>query len=97
MTTNYSCKRCGYETYNTFILKRHFLRKNICKEIFNDMSQEELLKDFEENNKKYTCEKCNQSFENSNKKYKHKQKCNSLQISTKLLSPTTHVSLKPMV
>lgn len=73
----YNCSRCGYETYNSFILKRHFTRKNICKQIYNNMTQEELIKDFEDKNKKYTCEKCNQSFENSNKKYRHKQKCNS--------------------
>ena len=52
---NYECQRCGYQTTNKSYLKRHLLRKNLCKPIMNEMDRYELLvsNGFDEESKLY--------------------------------------------
>ena len=82
---NYECQRCGYQTINKSYLKRHLLRKNLCKPIMNEIDRYNLLISygFDEESKLYkkitqsnsnTSSKSN-SFECKycNKKYKYKQ------------------------
>ena len=40
---NYECQRCGYQTTNKSYLKRHLLRKNLCKPIMNEIDRYYLL------------------------------------------------------
>ena len=82
---NYECQRCGYQTTNKSYLKRHLLRKNLCKPIMNEIDRYNLLISygFDEESKMY--EKITQSNSNTssksnsfkckycNKKYKYKQ------------------------
>ena len=40
---NYKCQRCGYETINKTMLKRHVLRKNICHAKLKEVNKYDLL------------------------------------------------------
>ena len=40
---NYMCQRCGYETMNKTMFKRHVLRKNICYDKIKDIAKYDLL------------------------------------------------------
>lgn len=40
---NYKCQRCGYETINKTMLKRHVLRKNICRAKLKEVNKYDLL------------------------------------------------------
>ena len=46
----YECKRCGYNTNHRNSIKNHFKRKNICKPILEDISIEEMLKQYKMEN-----------------------------------------------
>lgn len=52
---NYECQRCGYQTTNKSYLKRHLLRKNLCKPIMNEIDRYDLLisNGFDEESKIY--------------------------------------------
>ena len=52
---NYECQRCGYQTTNKTMLKRHLLRKNLCKPIMNEIERYDLLisNGFDEESKMY--------------------------------------------
>ena len=40
---NYNCQRCGYETNHKSVFKKHLLRKNLCKNKLQELTQYELL------------------------------------------------------
>ena len=40
---NYQCQRCGYQTINKTMLKRHVLRKNICQAKLKAIDKYDLL------------------------------------------------------
>ena len=52
---NYNCQRCGYETINKTMFKRHLLRKNLCISKLDKIDRYQLLvkNDFDEEAKKY--------------------------------------------
>ena len=52
---NYKCQRCGYETINKTMLKRHILRKNICTPMIKEINKYDLFifNEFFEEARKY--------------------------------------------
>jgi hypothetical protein len=73
----YTCKRCGFNTTFKNSIIRHLKRKTICQPILQDLSIDELLKDFikEELTSGYQCEFCQKYFKTSQTKYHHKMTC----------------------
>lgn len=47
--SKYICQRCGYNTNRIQNLKRHILRKNLCKPVLNTLTKRELFENFKMN------------------------------------------------
>lgn len=74
----YHCKRCGYETEIKGNLILHFKRKVLCPADMNDITYEELMKDFDNKSKIYECEYCNKKFCHLSGKSRHIKICKKI-------------------
>ena len=75
----FGCKRCGYETDQKCILKRHLEKKYICSAKFNDISREELIKELHvryipPDDKNFTCI-CGNKYNQASALTRHKKSC----------------------
>lgn len=71
----YSCLRCGYETKFKCSLRDHYNKKNICKPVISNISNEECLNKLYEK-RKPICEYCNKEFSTISNMKRHKIDCN---------------------
>ena len=74
----HKCKRCGYETCYKQNLIAHLKRKNICKAIYEDISIDIILKDYEKNynDNSFQCTKCLKPFTSNSNRCRHQKICN---------------------
>lgn len=73
----YVCPRCNYTTVNKYDLKKHLLRKKLCKPINGDVSLTEIKEKYLKPKKeKYKCDICNSVFSSKNGWKSHCEKCN---------------------
>jgi hypothetical protein len=73
----FTCKRCGYDCSNRYLLKRHLGRQTSCIATLCDISVEDLIKDLDENveAKEYKCKYCDKEFTDSSNRYRHQKIC----------------------
>lgn len=71
----YTCKRCGYGTYQKSNFRAHLNRVTICTPTQQDVSREELLREFDNPPSSLECEYCKKILCNRFSKYRHKQTC----------------------
>jgi hypothetical protein len=71
----YKCERCHYIAKQKSNLKNHLQRKYPCKEIYSDISVEELLEKLNKPKEGFACNKCNKIFKTSQGKYQHQKRC----------------------
>jgi hypothetical protein len=60
----YTCQRCGYITEYSSHFKKHVNSKKICLPILSNITKEQILLDLLEiqNDKNFTCDKCNKKY-----------------------------------
>ena len=71
----YKCERCHYVAKQKGDIKKHYQRKYPCKEIYSDISVEELLEELNKPKEGFACNKCNKIFKTSQGKYQHQKRC----------------------
>jgi hypothetical protein len=71
----YKCERCHYIAKQKGDIKKHYQRKYPCKEIYSDISVEELLEELNKPKEGFACNKCNKIFKTSQGKYQHQKRC----------------------
>jgi DNA-directed RNA polymerase subunit RPC12/RpoP len=73
----YTCQRCGYITEHSSNYKKHINAKKICSPILSDVSKEQLLNDLSDmqNDKNYTCDRCNKKYKTTETLRVHKKTC----------------------
>ena len=71
----YKCERCHYIAKHKGCIKKHLQRKYPCKEIYSDISVEELLEKLNKPKEGFACNKCNKIFKTSQGKYQHQKRC----------------------
>ena len=71
----YKCERCHYIAKQKGDIKKHYQRKYPCKEIYSDISVEELLEELNKTKEGFACNKCNKIFKTSQGKYQHQKRC----------------------
>jgi len=76
---SYICPRCHYETNVRTNFKFHSTKKNICKNIFSDISNSEILESFNFSNEKkiknFTCIYCNKNYTRKDNMKAHEKSC----------------------
>lgn len=75
---SHKCKRCGYETNESFNYWKHLKRINACPAKLSDISTTELLNAFNESRnegKTLPCRFCRKLFGTKQTKYQHEQRC----------------------
>ena len=71
----YKCERCHYIAKHKGCIKKHLQRKYPCREIYSDISVEELLEKLNKPKEGFACNKCNKIFKTSQGKYQHQKRC----------------------
>ena len=92
----FNCKRCGYTCENRYLLKRHLSRKKPCAITFEDISNDELLKelDISNENKKHKCTYCDKTFTDSSNRYRHQKICKDRKTYIEILKENPCKSLQ---
>jgi hypothetical protein len=85
-----NCKRCGYTCENKYLLKRHLTRKNPCPITFENISNDDLLKELNttNENKKHKCMYCEKTFTDSSNRYRHQKNCKDSKTDIEILKET---------
>jgi len=74
----YKCERCHYISKHKGSIKNHFQRKNHCKPIHSDITNDEQLEKLnkpKEKKQEFICNKCNKVFNTRQGKYQHQKRC----------------------
>ena len=74
----YKCERCHYISKHKGSIKNHFQRKNHCKPIHSDITNDEQLEKLnkpKEKRQEFICNKCNKVFNTRQGKYQHQKRC----------------------
>ena len=74
----YKCERCHYISKHKGSIKNHFQRKNHCKPIYSDITNDEQLEKLnkpKEKRQEFICNKCNKVFNTRQGKYQHQKRC----------------------
>jgi hypothetical protein len=74
----YKCERCHYITKHKGSIKNHFQRKNHCKSIHSDITNDEQLEKLnkpKEKRQDFICNKCSKVFNSRQGKYQHQNRC----------------------
>ena len=78
---DYTCKRCGYNTFAPSILKKHLSSLRVCRPVLLDISREELLSELPNkttyilNSITYKCNKCAKEFNSQGNRSRHQTNC----------------------
>ena len=74
----YKCERCHYISKHKGSIKNHFQRKNHCKSIHSDITNDEQLEKLnkpKEKRQDFICNKCSKVFNTRQGKYQHQKRC----------------------
>ena len=79
--TIHECPRCGYETTKSSDMKKHLVRKKICKATKDDVSLEEFKKPyFKVNVYLYNCDNCHKGFKTKHGHKNHVSNCKVVNV-----------------
>jgi hypothetical protein len=98
MSTNYTCKRCGFETHLKHALKGHLQRKHACSPVDEDsnIDREQLINELYHRDYREHCSECpfcSKKFNNRSSMYRHKSIC-KLKKEAKGVDSSTYARLK---